>query len=150
MFMSTIKESAALKQRTQVINSMQKREHNQLWLGLQDDKFDQFWDVNKKLMESLEKEPFKHIPFRIYQLHQPFIQRLIKPNQETGQNTTLKDLIKLIFPDSFNDSDECSLRIIIHGIEPPFETPLQWLSEHLSYPDNFLHFCASPKLAHTK
>lgn len=21
------------------------------------------------------------------------------------------------------------------------ETPLQWLSEHLSYPDNFLHIC---------
>jgi len=28
-----------------------------------------------------------------------------------------------------------------HGIEPPWETPLQWMSEHLSYPDNFLHLC---------
>lgn len=24
---------------------------------------------------------------------------------------------------------------------PEPETPLQWLSEHLSYPDNFLHIC---------
>ena len=147
MFMSTIKESAALKQRTQIINSMQKREHNQLWLGLQDDKFDQFWAINRKLMERFENEPFKHIPFRIYQLNQPFIQRLIKPNHESGEHTTLGDLIRTIFPDSFNESDDCSLRIVTHGIEPPFETPLQWLSEYLSYPDNFLHLCAFPRSA---
>lgn len=24
------------------------------------------------------------------------------------------------------------------------ETPIQWLSEHLSYPDNFLHICLLP------
>lgn len=28
-----------------------------------------------------------------------------------------------------------------HGIQVPTDTPLQWLSEHLSYPDNFLHLC---------
>lgn len=26
-----------------------------------------------------------------------------------------------------------------HGIDINADTPLQWLSEHLSYPDNFLH-----------
>ncbi len=25
------------------------------------------------------------------------------------------------------------------GIEPHLDTPLQWMAEHLSYPDNFLH-----------
>lgn len=29
--------------------------------------------------------------------------------------------------------------VFTHGITPPLETPLQWMSEHLSYPDNFLH-----------
>lgn len=33
-------------------------------------------------------------------------------------------------------------RFVTHGIEIPFDTPLQWLSEHFSYPDNFLHICA--------
>lgn len=28
-----------------------------------------------------------------------------------------------------------------HGVDVEKETPLQWLSEHLSYPDNFLHIC---------
>ena len=37
------------------------------------------------------------------------------------------------------DEDFQSTSIVIHGIEPPLETPLQWLSEHFSYPDNFLH-----------
>ena len=34
-----------------------------------------------------------------------------------------------------------SVKILTHGIVPPLETPLQWLSEHFSYPDNFLHLC---------
>ena len=35
---------------------------------------------------------------------------------------------------------------LIHGIELSPESPLQWLSEHFSYPDNFLHICVVPKL----
>ncbi len=34
---------------------------------------------------------------------------------------------------------------MIHGTEVPGVTPLQWLSEHFSYPDNFLHICIVPK-----
>lgn len=37
-------------------------------------------------------------------------------------------------------------KIIIQGIEPPLETPVQWLSEHLSHPDNFLHICMTERL----
>ena len=32
-----------------------------------------------------------------------------------------------------------SVRAMTQGIEPDFDTPLQWMAEHLSYPDNFLH-----------
>lgn len=50
-------------------------------------------------------------------------------------------IIKEIF--IFIKSTEMSfaVRIITHGIELPLDTPLQWMSEHLSYPDNFLHLC---------
>ena len=34
-FMATVKEADALKHRCLVINSMQKKEHKQLWMGLQ-------------------------------------------------------------------------------------------------------------------
>ena len=36
--MSMVKEADSLKHRAQVINSMQKKDHKQLWLGLQNGK----------------------------------------------------------------------------------------------------------------
>lgn len=38
-------------------------------------------------------------------------------------------------------------QVVIHGIEPMLETPVQWLSEHMSYPDNFLHISVIPQPA---
>ncbi|XP_068615754.1 autophagy protein 5, partial [Brachionichthys hirsutus] len=67
-FMSCIKEADALKHKSQVVNDMQKKDHKQLWMGLQNDKFDQFWAMNRKLMEYPPEEGgFRYIPFRIYQ-----------------------------------------------------------------------------------
>lgn len=34
-YMSTVKEADVLKHRGQVMSTMQKKDHNQLWLGLQ-------------------------------------------------------------------------------------------------------------------
>lgn len=49
----------------------------------------------------------------------------------------------LILMIHFNSSNLPTVKIVTHGIEPPRETPLQWMSEHLSYPDNFLHLICS-------
>nr|CAD7449212.1 unnamed protein product [Timema bartmani] len=134
-FMACVKEADVLKHRSQVVSNMQKKDHNQLWLGLQNDKFDQFWAVNRKLMEASADEAFKYIPFRCYHGDEAFVQRLVRPVTEEGHRKTLKDLVHEVFP------EETEARVITHGIEPPCETPLQWMSEHLSYPDNFLHLC---------
>jgi len=104
-----------------------------LWLGLLNDKFDQFWAVNRKLMESCGDEGFKYIPFRCYTSEDKYIQKLVKPISEEGQRKTLKHLLDEIFP----DKEQAVVRT--HGIIPPLDTPLQWFSEHLSYPDNFIH-----------
>jgi hypothetical protein len=32
-----------------------------------------------------------------------------------------------------------AVKVMTQGIEPDFDTPIQWMAEHLSYPDNFLH-----------
>ena len=79
VFMASLKESDQLKHNGKVMKSMQKKDHNQLWLGLTADKFDQFWAINRfvclfvfmsmyrKLMEpSGGDENFKHIPIRLY------------------------------------------------------------------------------------
>ncbi|KAI1294592.1 Autophagy protein 5 [Halotydeus destructor] len=144
VFISTIKEADTLKHRGDVMNSMQKKDHTQLWLGLQNDRFDQFWSVNKKLMERTAGKAFMSIPLRFYQQDVcGFHQVLVKPvTKETGDERTLRDLVlELSLCPPSNTDQSLEPRLIIHGIEPPLDTPLQWLSEHLSFPDNFLHLC---------
>uniref|UniRef100_A0A1B0DG14 Autophagy protein 5 n=1 Tax=Phlebotomus papatasi TaxID=29031 RepID=A0A1B0DG14_PHLPP len=66
-FMSCLKEADHLKHRGQIVSAMQKKDHTQLWLGLVNDKFDQFWAVNRRLMESHgDQDNFKYIPVRCY------------------------------------------------------------------------------------
>ncbi|KAK3751566.1 hypothetical protein QZH41_017776, partial [Actinostola sp. cb2023] len=98
-FMSAVKEADSLKHKSQVINSMQKKDHKQLWLGLCNDKFEQFWAVNRRLMERTGEDPyFKYIPFRIYQADQPFQQQLFRPISHTGEQMALSDLLKSSVP----------------------------------------------------
>jgi len=130
-FMSCLKEADQLKHAGRVMSSMQKKDHLQLWSGLQNDKFDQFWAINRKLMETSQGEFFKHIPIRFHVSGSNSVhQKLIKPvSDDNSVPVTFGDLSAL-YPSS---------RLIIQGIEPAPETPVQWLSQHLSYPDNFLH-----------
>lgn len=148
-FMSSVKEADALKHKSQVINEMQKKDHKQLWMGLQNDKFDQFWAINRKLMEySTEEGGFRYIPFRIYLANseRPFVQKLFRPVASDGSPNTLGDLVKEVYPAALPSEDgEKNYQVMIHGIEPMLETPLQWLSEYFSYPDNFLHISIVPQ-----
>lgn len=64
--MSCLKEADSLKHKGQVISQMQKKEHKQLFLGLLNDKFDQFWAINRRLMEVGELDSFKSLPLRCY------------------------------------------------------------------------------------
>uniref|UniRef100_A0A671DW49 Autophagy protein 5 n=1 Tax=Rhinolophus ferrumequinum TaxID=59479 RepID=A0A671DW49_RHIFE len=100
-FMSCVKEADALKHKSQIINEMQKKDHKQLWMGLHNDRFDQFWAINRKLMEyPAEENGFRYIPFRIYQTttERPFIQKLFRPVSTDGQLHTLGDLLKEVCP----------------------------------------------------
>jgi autophagy-related protein 5 len=138
-FLSTIKEADAIKHKGKIINDMLKRDHKQLWFGVQNDKFDQFWTVNKKLMEVLDgMDCFRAIPYRIYQNDKAFIQSTFEPVSDTGKKRTLGDLLESVLGGMYKQTVRL---VLIQGITPSYETPLQWLSEHLSYPDNFLHIC---------
>ena len=59
---------------------------------------------------------------------------------DTGEVSTLGTLLKQVLPEStYSKWSKKQLSTIIHGMEVRPEIPLQWLSENLSYPDNFLH-----------
>nr|BAH72251.1 ACYPI005861 [Acyrthosiphon pisum] len=133
-FMSSMKEADMLKHRSQVFSTMQRHQHNQLWTGLLNDKFDQFWSENKKLMEPFEGSYFKHIPVHFYRSGSSVMtQTLVKPVSDDGNHITLGELMKLNYPSVDNP------KVFTHGICIPHETPVQWMSEHMSYLDNFLH-----------
>jgi len=137
VFMSSLKEADQLKHNGKVVSLMQKKDHNQLWLGLASDKFDQFWAINRKLMEPLPGEDmFKHIPIRFYMAGNDnamcgnIVQRLVTPGT-VAQPKLLGDLVK--------EMGWEEARLVVHGVEPDRLVPLQWLARHLSYPDNFLY-----------
>lgn len=59
-----------------------------------------------------------------------------------GELRTLGDLLHEFVPEAFTSGSgaiDNEWRVVIHGIEPPLETPAQWISEHFSHPDNFLY-----------
>lgn len=134
-YLSTVKEADVLKHRGQVMSTMQKKDHNQLWLGLQNDKFELFWAVNRRLMEYMgDQDGFKNIPLRIYADDGTYSQRLVNPKNDDGSRKTLHQMLAELYPDR-------SVKLRTHGVMLPPQVPLQWLSEHMSYPDNFLHLC---------
>ena len=143
-FMSAVKEADSLKHRSAVMNAMKKNEHKQLWMGLCNDKFDQFWSINKRLMERLNSEPFRSIPVRVYLNDGLVLQKFFKSVSDNGELHTLKDFLKTCFPHLFVEGEPGTLKenisLVVQGITPSLETPMQWMSEHLSHPDNFLHF----------
>ncbi|EDV27458.1 Autophagy protein 5 [Trichoplax sp. H2] len=140
-FISCIKEADSLKHKCHVIHGLQKKDHKQLWLGLLNDKFDQFWGVNRRLMERVNDESFRYVPFRLHQVDKPFLQELVPTIKEDGSCGNFGDLLEIALPEAIDEEGKIKkgYRIITQGIEIPQNTDLQWMSYHLSYPDNFLH-----------
>ena len=133
VFMSSLKEADQLKHSGKVVSQMQKKDHNQLWSGLSSDKFDQFWAINRKLMEG-DSDTFRHVPAKFY-----------LAGREDNESPAFPAVVqKLVSPGLTVEEMLVSLgwegaRCVLQGIEPDMKTPLLWLARHLAYPDNFLH-----------
>uniref|UniRef100_A0A2K6WAA9 Autophagy protein 5 n=1 Tax=Onchocerca volvulus TaxID=6282 RepID=A0A2K6WAA9_ONCVO len=136
-YIQSVKEADQLKHKARVVNSMKVDEHRQLWSSILHDKFDEFWAINKKLMEASESEPILHVPIRIYQVDCSFQQPLITPFDESDRARTVADVLKAV-------NVEIHSVVISHGIKIPLKTPLIWMIQNLSYLDNFIHIVVLP------
>ncbi|CAG0885780.1 unnamed protein product [Cyprideis torosa] len=125
VFLYTVKEAAAIKQMTAVMSKMQRQEHSQLWLGLINDRFDQFWSVNRQLMRRSEEDSAKPVPIRAHDTNGRTFQKLIPGH------VTFGDALEAL---GIRDRD-----VIVQGIQVSYEIPLSWMGCNLSYPDNFIH-----------
>ncbi|PIO62740.1 autophagy protein Apg5 [Teladorsagia circumcincta] len=140
IFMQSLKEANYLKRRKdQVVSTMKIDEHKQLWSGIVHDRFDEFWSINRRLMECSEERPFHDIPIRLYITGQPFRQVPQPPHDENGEPRTLSHALTSLSSDLVENG---KYRFISHGITLPLETPLTYLGKNFAYPDNFVHICA--------
>eukprot|EP00052_Salpingoeca_macrocollata_P030975 m.321712 g.321712 ORF g.321712 m.321712 type:complete len:273 (+) comp25772_c0_seq1:6-824(+) len=143
-FIGRLKEANYLKHGSLPVEGLKTQEdRRQLWQGFQHDDLDVFQRVNERLMQCSEGW-YKRVPFRFYVVTKrpgeevPAAPTVVQDNFETCDEAhsprTLGDLIAFALP-------QCSQpKVILHGIEPSRDTPLQWLVQHCAYPDNFLHF----------
>uniref|UniRef100_A0A1I7UUY1 Autophagy protein 5 n=1 Tax=Caenorhabditis tropicalis TaxID=1561998 RepID=A0A1I7UUY1_9PELO len=159
MFMQNIKEADYLKTKAEVTQSMMKDELPQLWRSVVNNNFDEFWGINRKLMET--NNEFSHVPLRIYYKDEPFKQALLTIKHTDGSLRTIgesiAEILRLSPPTSSESSTPTSessssssdatpsgeRRLISHGIDIPSHTPLIFAAKNLSYPDNFVHIVIS-------
>ncbi|XP_054153762.1 autophagy protein 5-like [Oppia nitens] len=127
ILMSALKESDALKNKPPVMAQLQKRDHQELFRGLCNNRFEQFWTINRKLVSG----EFRHVPTRVHFRSTPHAQKLVSSSATLGE-----------VAESVIGSDWRQWRLVVQGVEPPPETPMTWLGRHLAHCDNFVHVIA--------
>ncbi|CEF69541.1 Autophagy protein 5 [Strongyloides ratti] len=130
IFMQSIKEADHLKHKGKVSSRLTRDESRKLVLGLSEHKFDQFWEVNSKLLVDSNNMPISYMPIRFYKTGCRFLQFLIKPEEK------LCDLIDMIYKD---EEKPLNIEFYCHGIMIPSETITKYLVNNLTYPDSFVH-----------
>ncbi|KAG2200649.1 hypothetical protein INT47_005805 [Mucor saturninus] len=143
MFMAMVKEADFLRNgTTKKVMNLSKRDQSQLWQSLALDRFDEFWAVNRQLVE-YSNSSLRNIPLRIYLPDNcPVIQEPVSfyGDSEKQETLTVKDVLRKLIPDLFVSEETLHLiSILVHGVELPLDTPISWAYENLSFADNFLH-----------
>ncbi|KAI9302609.1 autophagy protein Apg5-domain-containing protein [Cunninghamella echinulata] len=148
MYMSMVKEADFLRHgSTKKVMNLSKNDQSQLWQALSSESYDDFWSVNRHLLDS-KGSSLRNVPIRLYLPKQsPVIQDIVPFTKENGDDYLLSDVLKQLLPNlslystnnNNNDQQQQNILVKTHGILLPLHTPIKWASDHLSYPDNFLH-----------
>ncbi|GAA5814945.1 hypothetical protein MFLAVUS_008448 [Mucor flavus] len=126
---------------TKKVMNLSKRDQTQLWQSLASDHYDDFWTVNRQLVE-FSNNNLRNIPFKIYLPDNcPVIQELVSfyGDSEKEATPTMEDILRKSVPELLEEETAKSITVIVHGIEIPLDTPMNWAYENLSFADNFLH-----------
>lgn len=123
------------------MNNIRESENAMLWNGILTRSFDEFWTINRRLMDcNTSKQPlqYKHLAMRIYKTDKTYIQPFLSAPTEDDNSTdiTLGELLTLYSIDM--DSGQT---ILCQGIDIPLDSNVYELSQTMSYPDNFLYLC---------
>ncbi|CAO3652331.1 unnamed protein product [Mucor hiemalis] len=149
MFMSMVKEADFLRNgSTKKVMNLSKRDQTQLWQSLAADRYDEFWAVKKQLVE-YSASNLRNIPLRIYLPDEcPVIQELVSfyGDSEKDVSPSTREILQKMVPELFSTEEMlASISVVIHGVEIPLDTPINWAYENLSFADNFLHIAVISK-----
>ena len=75
--------------------------------------------------------------------HHDITEILLKVALNTIKQTNKQACNNICYLGFFTDS--FIKRAVTHGIDMTLDTPILWLSQNFSYPDNFLHICILDK-----
>lgn len=142
MFMSMIKEADFLRNgNIKKVMNLSKRDTTQLWDSLASDRYNEFREVNKHLVEYTDS--LRYLPIRIYLPDNcPVVQELVSfyGDSEKEYIPTLGSILEKVIPGLFESSAlNDRVAIVAHSVDLPLDTPINWAYENLSYADNFLH-----------
>lgn len=102
-FMNTLKEANYIKfGDSGKVNKLSLQESNALWDGIRNFDHDTFWYANKLL--AADANTLKHVPVRVCYPNMPFMQDLISPKDEKGNEKTLASVLSHFLPDLFPPS----------------------------------------------
>ncbi|CAD6186283.1 unnamed protein product [Caenorhabditis auriculariae] len=99
IFMQSLKEAAYLKRKTEVVNAMKSEEHKQLWSSVALGRFDDFWNINKKLMDTTDRN-FESVPLRLYERDKPFRQVKLSCTDVNGRYQTFREALQTVLPNA--------------------------------------------------
>jgi len=129
-FINTLKETYFMKFGTaKPIMLLSKNDQYELWRSIEETDLNKYLNNEKKLKEELFLK--KH-PIRIFINDNRFSTLYyILPKDDL----TLKEFIEY----KFRDLDFKNNQILIQGIFPSLDTPMNWLCNYCSHPDGFLY-----------
>eukprot|EP01121_Diplochlamys_sp_Union-15-3_P007365 TRINITY_DN1868_c0_g1_i3.p1 TRINITY_DN1868_c0_g1~~TRINITY_DN1868_c0_g1_i3.p1 ORF type:complete len:153 (+),score=23.12 TRINITY_DN1868_c0_g1_i3:467-925(+) len=147
-WINTMKEASYLKHGdVKKMNSLTVAETQDIWEFFVNNKFDAFWKINEKLAS--DKDTIRYVPVRICKQDR-FLQEPVLPKLENGQEETLGGVLAKQVGQYFHQTEDGSVqttspcKILVHGISPPLETPILWLSQNMSHSDGFLYIILLP------
>jgi len=140
-FMNMLKETTFVKHGDcSRLNDLSVLGTNDLWDGLKNNEYDKFWKSNGKLQDDFHT--LKRIPIRLFHHGQPTscYQAPVTPTDEKGATKTLGDVLHELLPQEYPDNSFAPSfpPVLIQGVTPSLHSPITWLSENMSHPDNFL------------
>jgi len=139
-FVNCCKEAAYLRfGSSNVVFNLSTSHQDALWSGLKEHNYETYRKSAELLMPKADID-VRFLPIRVVFRNKPTRQRPATSLKAGDAVRTLGDLVAELFPEEAATMHEKkNVKFIVHGVCPPYDTPLAWMCQHLAHPDTFLY-----------